>query len=305
MRDALKYLVVLIVVAVASGAIYQEYQQTRPCAQPIPYAIGAVDTRFGITRNALIAEAKTSANIWNKAAGKTVLVYDPNADLKINLIYDEREANARLGRKILLQQEEEEAARATLEVLQAEYTAMQTAYNQEVSAVNARGGASRKEAAKLSAERELLNALSDSLNRQTALFNESVAAFNAAVEEYNRTAGRTFTAGQYSRDATGERIDIFQFTGSMQLRRVLAHEFGHAIDLDHNDNPKSIMFAKNESGNLVPTASDLAALRAVCGTGEKGSWYEEVWLLKDDIIRIIKSTWGIARLDSTSSARRV
>jgi hypothetical protein len=25
------------------------------------------------------------------------------------------------------------------------------------------------------------------------------------------------------------------------------------------------MFAKNESGNLVPTVSDLAALRAVCG----------------------------------------
>ncbi len=292
MRDALKYLVVLIVVAVASGAVYQTYQQARPCAQPISYAIGAVDKRFGITRNAIIAEAKNAANIWNKAAEKTVLVYDPTADLKINLIYDEREANARLGRKILHQQEEEEAARVTLEALQAEYTAMQTAYNQEVSAVNARGGATRKEAATLSAERESLNALADSLNRQVALFNASVAAFNATVEEYNRTTGRTFEAGQYSRDATGERINIFQFTGSVQLRRVLAHEFGHAIGLDHNENPKSIMFSKNESGNLVPTASDLAALRAVCGTGEKGSWYEEVRLIKEEIIRTIKSTWG-------------
>ncbi len=264
MRDALKYLVVLIVVAVASGYTYQTYQQTRPCAQPISYAIGAVDTRFGITRNALIAEAKNAAEIWNKAAGKTVLVYDPNSDLKINLIYDEREANAQLGRKILRQQEEEEAARATLDTLQAQYTAMQTAYNQEVSAVNARGGATRKEAAMLSAERESLNTLANSLNQQVALFNASVATFNATVEEYNRTAGRTFEAGQYSSDATGERISIFQFTGSVQLRRVLAHEFGHAIGLDHNDNPKSIMFEKNESGNLIPTASDLAALKSVC-----------------------------------------
>ncbi len=266
MRDALKYLVVLIVVAVASGYTYQTYQQTRPCAQPISYAIGAVDTRFGITKNALIVEAKNVANIWNKAAGKIVLVYDSTADLKINLIYDEREANAQLGRKILREQEAEEEARATLDTLQAQYTSMQTAYNQEVSAVNARGGATRKEAAMLSAERESLNAFADSLNRQFTLFNASVATFNATVEEYNRTAGRTFEAGQYSRDATGERINIFQFTGSIQLRRVLAHEFGHAIDLDHNDNPKSIMFEKNESGNLVPTASDLAALRAVCGT---------------------------------------
>ncbi len=292
MRDALKYLVVLIVVAVASGAIYQEYQQTRPCSQPISYAIGAVDTRFGITRNALIAEAKVAAEIWNKAAGKTVLIYDSNSDFKINLIYDEREANAQLGRKILREQEAEEEARATLDTLQAQYTAMQTAYNQEVSAVNARGGATRKEAAMLSAKRESLNAFADSLNRQFTLFNASVAAFNATVEEYNRTAGRTFEAGQYSRDASGERIDIFQFTGSIQLRRVLAHEFGHAIGLDHNDDHKSIMFEKNESGNLVPTASDLAALRAVCGTGETRSWYEEVRLLKDKIIRTIKNTWG-------------
>ncbi len=262
--DAIRWLVLVIIVGTTGSGLYYSYQNTHPCAHPISYAIDAVDTRFGITRNALIAEAKVAANIWNKAAGKTVLVYDSNSDLKINLIYDEREANAQLGRKILRQQEVEEEARATLDTLQAQYAATQTAYNQEVSAVNARGGATRKEAAVLSAERESLNALADSLNRQVALFNASVAAFNVTVKEYNRTTGRTFEAGQYSRDATGERINIFQFSGSIQLRRVLAHEFGHAIGLDHNENPKSIMFSKNESGNLVPTASDLAALKSVC-----------------------------------------
>ncbi|MDO8571218.1 MAG: matrixin family metalloprotease, partial [bacterium] len=103
-------------------------------------------------------------------------------------------------------------------------------------------------------------------NRQVDSFNESVAALNAKVAEFNKTAGRTFREGEYVRDSSGERINVFEFVGTTQLKRVLAHEFGHAIGLDHNDDSKSIMFAKNESGNLVASASDLSALRALCGT---------------------------------------
>ncbi len=265
MRDALYWLILLIVVAIAGDRLYARYQAARPCASPISYGIGAVDPRFNITDSELVSDAKAAAAIWNKALGKTILSYDPKAALKIRLIYDAREANAKLGTEIAQRQVEEETARAALDAAQAQFTSEQAAYAQAVETVNARGGATPSEAAALSAERDTLNALASSLNGRVANFNASVDAFNTAVNEYNQTAGHTFEEGEYVRDSSGERINIFEFVGDVQLERVLAHEFGHAIGLGHDSNPKSIMYAQNESGNLVPTTADLAALRALCG----------------------------------------
>jgi hypothetical protein len=265
MKEATYWVVLIVVVAVAGSGLYYEYQNARPCAHPIPYAIGAVDARFGIVASTLLADTKAAATIWNKAVGKTVLVYDPKAKMKINFVYDDREANAKFGVQIAQRQVEEDAARATLDASQAQYLAAQTTYNQKVKAINAQGGATPSEAAVLDAERASLNALADTINSKVVAFNASIAALNAVVNEYNKTAGHTFEEGQYVRDSSGERINIFEFVGNLQLERVLAHEFGHALGLNHNADPKSIMYAQNESGNLIPTASDLFSLRAICG----------------------------------------
>ena len=254
-----------VVILVAGTGLYSNYQSSHPCTQPIPYAIGTVDPRFDITNSALIQDAEAAAAIWNKAEGHLVLVYDKNSDFKINLIYDAREASAKLGSEITLQQTQEDTARAALDATQAQFLAAQTAYNEAVRASNARGGATPSEAAAFTAEQQSLNVLGRSIESKVALYNASVDALNKVVGEYNQTAGHTFEEGQYVRDSGGQRINIFEFIGSNQLERVLAHEFGHALGLDHNSDPASIMYAKNESGNLVPTASDLAALKAACG----------------------------------------
>lgn len=265
MADTLKWLVLAVVIGVAGVTLYNKYQDSRPCVAPVAYRIGVVDSRFDVSTSTVLAEAKAAADIWNRVAGKAVLTYEPSAELTISLFYDEREATTKLGAAIARAQASLDARRVSLDASQARLADKQAAYNKQVGEVNARGGASPGEARALDAERATLQALAESVNGAVASYNASVAKLNAQVEEYNQTAGHPFEEGRYVRDASGERITIFQFVDRAQLERVLAHELGHAVGLDHNDDPASIMFAKNESGNLLPTASDRADLKALCG----------------------------------------
>lgn len=46
-----------------------------------------------------------------------------------------------------------------------------------------------------------------------------------------------------------------------ELRAIMIHEYGHAIGLDHNDNPGSVMNPVWATGGLVPTREDKEAAR--------------------------------------------
>jgi len=259
-----RVLTALSVVSVV-GVVYVARRPPRPCSRPIPYALGAIDPRFHTEGQRVIGDARTATGIWGSAAGKPLFVYDSAAGLRINLVYDSRAENTALGLALDAQAAQQDSARAALYTMRDRYMEMRAAYAADLQSINTRGGATPDERQSMDARRSALEALSDSVNRQVEAFNSRNTVLSAGVDRFNQEAGKTITAGRYVHDSLGDRIEVYKFIDDQELTRFLAHEFGHALGLDHNGDSSSIMYALDERGHLRPSAADLASLRLLCG----------------------------------------
>lgn len=270
-----------------------------PCESLVTYATGAIDPKFGVSKAELIKYLASAEQTWEKSSGRDLFRYDINGSVNVNLIYDYRQSatdklhnigivikddkETYLSLKEKYDNLSESYERRKLE-LQNSITNLEktkSAFEQEVEYWNERGGAPPDEYQKLEAKRSELNAKMNSLNKDTeslndaadtinslaTVINQIIDRLNLSVAKYNDTSsstGEEFNEGEYIRNTSGERIDIYQFDNKDKLVRVLAHELGHALGLEHVDDPKAIMYKQNQSTNQVPTNDDIAELRKVC-----------------------------------------
>lgn len=290
-------LFVLMAVLFGSGYWYRSFEGV--CTVPIRYRIGTIDDRFGTSAEELKRIARSAEAVWEDAVGADLFMYDESAALPINMVFDERQENAdrerELREDIEAKEGMSESVSAQYETLIKEFRALKREYEKAVIAYeaklgeyndtvtdwNEKGGApvaviEKLEETKRALESEqltlkeraaVLNRLAGKLNALGASGNSLITDYNSIVEKYNEefSEGHEFTQGDY----TGDAINIYQFDAEDDLTIVLAHEFGHALALDHVPNEQSIMYHKMGAQDLEKGVSveDIAEYARVCASG--------------------------------------
>ena len=267
------------------------------CDNTLHYTVGSFDNRFEINKEDFESILLEAERIWESAFDLNLFELDSEAEFKINLVFDERQQFTFEEETFREKLEDSETGRGFFSeeynTLTKKYSSVareyETAftlyerylrqYNVTVSRWNRRGGAPpqvyeqlendksilEKEGEELEQKRLNLNSLAAEINNAARENNQLVEVYNIDVLTYNNKFGvrREFDQGDYR----GVEINIYQFDTSNDLRLTMAHEFGHALGLEHVENSSSVMYYLMDGQNLLDprlTEEDIEALRSAC-----------------------------------------
>lgn len=274
---------VLILLLGASGIVFYRSNEKlqeqvfravypSPCDQPFQFKIGSVDEKFGISPEELKKQSLKASLIWNRAYGEDLFVFDKKAELTVNLVFDKRQELTNeigeISEKITDTGDRLKPEIASHQNLVAEFEKKKKDFSERVKYWNNRGGAPEEEFNKLISEQASLKQEADQLNERAKTLNQSAVAFNSDVTNYNETVSEFNIAlkqkpeeGIY--DGKKKAITLFFYINDPELVHTIAHEFGHAIGMQHVLNSESVMFSKTNQ-TITPSKKDLSELSRVC-----------------------------------------
>lgn len=262
MKKFSSYIILLFVIAFSSYYIYDN----RPCNKPITYNIGNIDSGFNINREEFLKDVDKASEIWNDVYGNKLFKYDKNGLLTINLIYDNRQKATDLRTGINKKGDVAQSVKDEYQSRIKEIESLRDVYNSDVKKFNSEVNKYSREEfnerkAVLEKRRIEINRLSDQINEYVDKYNILVRDINVDVKIVNENAGEIEQGLYIPKD---NLINIYEYESETNLIRVTAHELGHALGIDHNNNPKSIMYKINKENNLHLTIDDIESLKSVC-----------------------------------------
>ncbi|WP_138429907.1 matrixin family metalloprotease [Fodinibius saliphilus] len=281
---------------------YQNYPQTEPCGKTITYRIANIDIKYNISNSELKQVMRKVESLWEQPIGEDLLQYKKNGEIGIHLIYGGeqhlendnkfpqhikiktlenrikliRRSYKRLSKRYKEKSEEMEKALA-------KYNKAAKRYNRKIEELKKNGGIPSSKKQEIEQIQRMPKQLKDKAinlkqtaeslrqrsNKKSKELDDLLDRRNEMIAEYNSRFGEAqrFNQGQYLVTGNRKRINIYQFSTRAELTILLAHETGHALGLDHVDNPRSIMhivLTKQNIFDLSLTEEDINALRKRC-----------------------------------------
>jgi len=244
------------------------------CNTPTYYSLGTIDAKFKIPQGQALTYAKEAADIWNKGSGYNLLEYKPGAELTVNMVYDERQS---ILNQINSQQNSLSNSSESLKDQIASYNAAVknfqdklNDYNDQVRYWNSHGGAPEDEYNKLRNEYEALrkeagslNSLAKQLNLNAQDYNLKIGELNQSIQSFNENLQKKPEEGLYIPNEN--KIEIFLDVNDSEIVHTVAHEFGHALGLDHVNDENAIMYPYTSSA-LKLSSEDLQEVDTLCKT---------------------------------------
>lgn len=243
-----------------------------PCDKPVLFRIGFIDKRYNITSTEFLQDIEIATHIWEQPIGKNLFHYDSKGELQVNMVFDKRQSLTnkinQLEGKLKTDKSQINSEIENYKKRAAEFNQKVNALNEKISYWNSQGGAPEEEFNKLKEEQdtlkkeaEELNALARSLNQSTDEFNSQVGTLNNTIGSFNQAISLRPEQGVYK--SGEEQITIYFTQSDNELIHTLAHEFGHAIRLEHIDDENAVMYPYTTQVT-VASPSELSRLRTYC-----------------------------------------
>lgn len=211
------------------------------CNKIIEYSIGSIDNNFGLSNEQFLRAIKDAESVWEKGAGKELFNYSSKGELKINLVFDERQKDTTRMKEILgginseegkLKAIKEEYNRLIAEAklkegelnadfakyqesqsqfkeLAATYDAKVAYYEKQVNFWSEKGGAPKKEYEQLTQEKAEIDDLFAQLNSQQENLKSTLSALESRRTEFNSLVSQINTiAGMFNRFAKELNVEV-------------------------------------------------------------------------------------------------